>query len=177
MAYDVPGHGRVVEATVCRARNGVCANYTEPYMRRRDPDCMVIGDNRPTDKPTFEQRFSTRFEPLRQRTFEWLRTQPLAAFPFYAGMPGKGTHALVIAPDNAGFFALGLALLQGILAPDEVPADFSPGAIIYVAPPFRHTDFDGSRSSSITGSMPDTSCLATIFIQGRAQKKAFMAFC
>lgn len=145
VAYDVPGHGRVVEATVCRARNGVCANYTEPYMRRRDPDCMVIGDNRPTDKPTFEQRFSTRFEPLRQRTFEWLRTQPLAAFPFYAGMPGKGTHALVIAPDNAGFFALGLALLQGILAPDEVPADFSPGAIIYVAPPFRHTDFDGKQ--------------------------------
>ncbi len=145
VAYDVPGHGRVVEATVCRARNGVCANYTEPYMRRRDPDCMVIGDDRPTDKPTFEQRFSTRFEPLRQRTFEWLRTQPLAAFPFYAGMPGKGTHALVIAPDNAGFFALGLALLQGILAPDEVPADFSPGAIIYVAPPFRHTDFDGKQ--------------------------------
>ncbi|MEO1090960.1 MAG: DUF4914 family protein [Pseudomonadota bacterium] len=145
VAYDVPGRGRVVEAVVCRARNGICANYTEPYMRRRDPDCMVIGDERPTDKPTFEERFGTSFEPLRERTFEWLKTQPLAAFPFYAGMPGKGTPAIVIAPDNAGFFALGLALLQGLIGPDEVPADFAPKAVIYVAPPFRHTDFDGKQ--------------------------------
>jgi hypothetical protein len=36
VAYDVPGKGRWVEATVARVRNGVAANYTEPYMRRRD---------------------------------------------------------------------------------------------------------------------------------------------
>jgi hypothetical protein len=36
VAYDVPGRGRVVEATVARVRNGVAANYPEPYMRRRD---------------------------------------------------------------------------------------------------------------------------------------------
>ena len=145
VAYDIPGAGRAVDALVCRARNGVVANYTEPYMRRRDPDCMVIGDKLPTDKPTFEERFGTSFEPLRERTFDWLKTQPLAAFPFYAGMPDKGTHAMVVAPDNAGFFALGLALLQGILAPEEIPDDFAPKAVIYVAPPFRHTDFDGKQ--------------------------------
>ena len=81
VAYDVPGRGRVVEARVCRARNGICANYIEPYMRRRDPDCMVIGDERPTDKPTYAERFGSAFEPMRQKTFDWLKTQPLAAFP------------------------------------------------------------------------------------------------
>jgi len=145
VAYDIPGKGRLVDAVVCRARNGILANYTEPYMRRRDPDCMVIGDKRPTDKPTFEERFGTSFENLRERTFDWLKTQRLAAFAFHAGIAGKGTHAMVIAPDNAGFFALGLALLQGILPLEEIPANFSPKAVIYVAPPFRHTDFDGRQ--------------------------------
>ena len=35
VSYDVPGRGRVVEARVCRVRNGISANYLEPYMRRR----------------------------------------------------------------------------------------------------------------------------------------------
>ena len=145
VAYDVPNRGRVVEARVCQVRNGIAANYLEAYMRRRDPDCMVIGDRRPTNKPTYLERFEEEFEPVRQSTFAWLKTQSLAVFPFYAGLKGKGTPALVIAPDNAGFFALGLALLQGILTPDEIPADFEPRAIIYVAPPFRHTHFDGKQ--------------------------------
>ena len=145
VAYEIPGKGRVVEAVVCRAKNGICANYTEAYMRRRDPDCMVIGDTLPTDKPTYEQRFGMPFHSMRERTLTWLKTQPLAAFPFYAGMPGKGVHAMVIAPDNAGFFALGLALLQGIIPRGEVPEDFFPRAVIYVAPPFRHTDFEGRQ--------------------------------
>jgi len=145
VAYDVPGQGRTAEAKVCRVRNGICANYLEPYMRRRDPDCMVIGDDRPTDKPTFESRFGHSFDSLRDRTFEWLKTQPLAMFPFHAGMPGKGTHAIVIAPDNAGFFALGLAQLQGIISGQDIPENFSPRAVIYVAPPFRHTDFEGKQ--------------------------------
>ncbi len=145
VSYDVPGRGRVREARVCRVRNGIAANYHDPYMRRRDPDCMVIGDTRPTDKPTYRERFGSDFAGLREETFAWLETQPLAVFPFIAGMPGKGMHAVVIAPSNAGFFAFGLALLQGILAPHEVPADFSPRAVIYVAPPFRHTHFDGRQ--------------------------------
>ncbi len=145
VAYDTPGKGRVVEALVCRASNGIAANYVEPYMRRRDPDCMVIGDALPTDKPTYRERFGGEFSALREDTFAWLRTQRLAVFPFVAGVVGKGTDAVVIAPDNAGFFALGLALLQGMLAPGEVPAGFSPKAVIYVAPPFRHTHFGGKQ--------------------------------
>lgn len=145
VAYDVPGKGRVLEAKVCRVRNGIAANYVEPYMRRRDPDCMVIGDALPTDKPTYRERFGGDFEPVREATFGWLRTQRLAVFPFVAGIQDKGTDAVVIAPENAGFFALGLALLQGMLAPSEVPPDFSPKAVIYVAPPFRHTHFGGKQ--------------------------------
>lgn len=145
VAYDIPGKGRVVEARVCRAKNGINANYIEPYMRRRDPDCMVIGDTLPTDKPTYRERFGEDFASVREESFAWLKTQDLAVFPFHAGMAGKGTDALVIAPANAGFFALGLSLLQGILAADEIPADFAPRAVIYVAPPFRHTHFDGRQ--------------------------------
>ena len=145
VSYDVPGRGSVLEARVCRVKNGIAANYIEPYMRRRDPDCMVIGDERPTNKPRFDQRFGYSFDKLRNETFAWLKTQELALFPFIAGATGQGTDALVIAPANAGFFALGLALLQGILDVNNLPANFEPRAIIYVAPPFRHTHFQGKQ--------------------------------
>jgi len=145
VSYDVPGKGLVTEAKVCKVKNGIAANYIEPYLRRRDPDCMVIGDKKPTDKPTFQERFGKEFDGMRQETLDWLKTQDLAVFPFIAGMDGQGTHALAIAPANAGFFALGLALLQGMLQPDQIPEDFSPKAIIYTAPPFRHTHLDGKQ--------------------------------
>jgi hypothetical protein len=145
VAFDTPGKGRVLEATVARVRNGIVANYPEPYMRRRDPDCMVISDERPTNKPLFVDRFGYSFEKLRGETFEWLKTQPLAIFGFIAGQHGMGEDALVVAPANCGFFALGLALLQGIVAYEDIPENFNPEAIIYVAPPFRHTHFDGKQ--------------------------------
>ncbi len=145
VAYDVPGRGRCVEATVVRVRNGIAVNYTDPYMRRRDPDCLVVGDDCPTDKDTFQRRFGRDFATVRQEAFDWLKGQELAVFGFLAGKPGMGLHALAIAPANAGFFAFGLALLQGILPLDQLPPDFSPRAIIYVVPPFRHTHFAGRQ--------------------------------
>ncbi len=145
VAYDVPGKGRVVEAEVCRVKNGIAANYIEPYMRRRDPDCMVIADDSPTDKPRYDQMFGASFDKLRSETFAWLKEQELALFPFFAGEAGKGAHALVVGPSNAGFFALGLALLQGIMDEEDIPDDFDPRAVIYVAPVFRHTHFNGKQ--------------------------------
>ena len=145
VAYDIPNQGKVVEAVVCRVRNGISANYMEPYMRRRDPDCMVIGDDLPTNKPTFKSRFGFEFEELRQQTFAWLKTQELALFTFVAGVKGKGLDVVVVAPANAGFFALGLSLLQGIQNPRDIDADFAPGAVLYVAPPFRHQVFQGKQ--------------------------------
>jgi len=148
VAYDVPGRGRVVEATAARARNGIVANYTEVYMRRRDPDALVVADDRPTDKPRFAERFGRPFDGVREQTFAWLRTQELAVFAFYAGEPEdtrRGFPAAVIAPANAGFFALGLAMLQGVSRPDDLGDDWKTRAVIYVAPTFRHTHFDGKQ--------------------------------
>ena len=145
VAYDVPGKGKVVESYVSKVRNGILVNCPEPYMRRRDPDCTYIGDDLPTDKVRFKDKFKKDFESVRQDTYEWLKKQELCVFPFIAGQPGKGVEAVVVAPANAGYFAFGLSLLQGMLSPDQVGKDFNPRAIIYVAPPFRHTHFDGKQ--------------------------------
>jgi len=145
VAYEIPGRGRVLEARVCRVRNGISANYVEPYMRRRDPECLLIGDDRPTDKVRYPQRFGVPFDGIREETFEWLKSQPLAAFAFTAGTEDKGVDSMVIGPANAGFFALGLALLQGIRPLDSLDDSFAPRAVLYVAPPFRHTHFEGRQ--------------------------------
>lgn len=147
VGYDVEDRF-VPEAKVCRVRNGISANYLEPYMRRRDPNCMVIADDRATDQQTFKSRFGEDFESLRQETFRWLKTQDLACFFFDAGMPGKGLPAVAICPANAAFFAFGLATLQGIVPLErirEMGEKYSHSAIIYIAPPFRHTHFDGKQ--------------------------------
>ena len=145
VAYDVPGKGRFVEAVVARTRNGVVANYTEPYMRRRDPDCLVVGDDLPTNKESFKERYGRDFTPVRDETLAWLKTQELIVFGFMAGEPGMGVEALALIPANAGFFALGLAMLQGIIPYDQLPESFSPRAVVYTAPIFRHTHFNGKQ--------------------------------
>ncbi|MFP4661231.1 MAG: DUF4914 family protein [Halanaerobiales bacterium] len=143
--YDVPGKGEVTEAIVCRVRNGISANYVESYMRRRDPNCMLIADNLPTDKVRYRDRFNENFDKVREETFEWLKNQELCLFFFETGPSGLGINAMAIAPANAGFFALGLALLQGIVDTTKLTEEFEPEAFIYVAPPFRHTHYDGKQ--------------------------------
>lgn len=145
VAYDLPDGRRIVEATVARVRNGIAVNYPEPYMRRREPDCLFIADELPSDKPRFRDRFGGPFDPLRRETFDWLAGQDLVAFGFTAGRSPLGVPALAVAPANAGFFALGLALLQGIVPPAELGRGFAPRALIFVAPPFRHTRFAGRQ--------------------------------
>ena len=145
VAYDVPGQGRVVEATVARAKNGAVVNYLDPYMRRRDPDCMVIADDGPTDKQRYSERYQTDFTDLRSQTFAWLAQQDLILMPFMAGDPGMGYPALLVAPDNAGFFAGGLLDLQGFIPQSELDHRFAPRAILYLAPTFRHTHFSGRQ--------------------------------
>lgn len=148
VGYDVAGKGWVNEVNVCRVKNGISANYEDAYMRRRDPECMVIADDRATDKPVFKERFGKEFDPIRDDAIEWLKGQPLAAFFFKTGLPDKPLNAVAICPANAGFFGLGLAQLQGIVPLEEVKRqgkDYFHGAIIYVVPPFRHTHFDGKQ--------------------------------
>ena len=146
VAYDVPGSGRYVEVNVARCKNGAAVNYTDAYMRRRDPDAMVIADSNPTDKKRYRDRFGVEFDEVRTETFQWLKDQKrLIVLPFRSGDPERGYPTLLVAPDNAGFFVTGLADLQGFIPRAEVPEEFNPVAVIYLAPPFRHTRFEGKQ--------------------------------
>jgi len=145
VAYEVPGRGRIVEAVVTRCRNGVAVNYTEPYMRRRDPDCMVVADEGPSEKPRFIDRFDTPFAPVRTEILRWLGAQELIALPFVSGGREFGYDSLLIAPRNAAFFAAALADLQGMLPGIDIADGFTPRAIIFLAPPFRHTHCAGRQ--------------------------------
>ncbi len=146
VAYDVEDIGPVVEASVVKARNGISVNYPDLAMRRRDPDAMVIGDDLPTDKPTYVQRFGQPFEAVRRQTIDWLKAQQLIALPFYAGPDRLGYGSLLICPLNAGFFAATMADMQGMVPGSQVPADFTlRGGVLFIAPPFRHSHFDGHQ--------------------------------
>ncbi len=145
VAYDIPKQGRVVEAEVVRVRNGVGVNMPEAYMRRRDPNCMYVADDAPSDKPRFAEHFDTPFDAWREEIFAWLVEQSLIALPFRAGHRESNYDALLIVPANAAFFAAALADLQGMLDPGDLPERFEPRAVIYVAPPFRHTHCGGKQ--------------------------------
>lgn len=143
--YEVPGKGEYTEAIIHRVSNGISANYTDPYMRRRDPDTMSIADDLPTDKETFRERFGYEFSTLKKETFDWLKSQDLAVFLYFAGRENIGVGGIAVAPANAGFFAMGLAMLQQIISSDEISQGFTLDSIIYVAPTFRHTHFNGKQ--------------------------------
>ena len=147
VAYDVPGKGRVLEVTVTKCKNGAAVNYVEPYMRRRDPEAMSIADEGTTDKVRFRDRFNMEFSPLRDETFEWFSGQEqLIVLPFMSGDKNMGYPTLLVAPYNAGFFVAGLADLQGFIPADDIPDGFKPEAVLYLAPPFRHTHLGGKQA-------------------------------
>lgn len=143
--YEVEGKGIVTEAIIHRVKNGISANYTEPYMRRRDPDTMFIADELPSDKPLFRDSFGYEFEKIEKQTFDWLRDQELGVFFYFAGNRGIGSYGLAIAPANAAFFCMGLSMLQKITAINDLPEGAVMRSVIYVAPPFRHTHFKGKQ--------------------------------
>jgi hypothetical protein len=143
--YTLPNNEEVTEAIVHKVTNGISANYTDPYMRRRDPDTMLIGDELPTDKMRFEEHMGYEFDTLRKETISWLQSQDLAVFFYFAGRDHLGSGGIAIAPANAGFFAMGLAMLQQIIPHDALPDDFAIESAIYVAPTFRHTHFKGKQ--------------------------------
>ncbi len=143
--YDVPGTGEYTEAVIHRVKNGISANYTEPYMRRRDPGTMSIADDRPTDKKRFREKYGFEFPSLQEETFEWLKNQDLACFFYFAGRANIGSIGIAIAPANAAFFAMGLSMLQQITPPGELKEKTEIKSVIFVAPVFRHTHFNGKQ--------------------------------
>ena len=144
VGYEVNGK-LYKEATVVRCKNGAVVNYTDDYMRRRDPECLIVADDLPSDKPRYKDVYKKDFAELRQKTFEWIGEQELILAPIMAGGPEYGYPAVLIAPRNAAFFACGLAGLQHFVNIDEYEGDFVPKLIILLAPPFRHTHFDGKQ--------------------------------
>ncbi|HNX66087.1 MAG TPA: DUF4914 family protein [Bacteroidales bacterium] len=143
--YDIPGKGEFTEAIVHRVSNGISANFTEPYMRRRDPDTMVIADDMPTDKTLFRDKFGYEFQSLKEETFNWLKQQDLAVFFYFAGQMNIGVTGIAIAPCNASFFSMGLSMLQRIIPVNELSEKMTIDSVIYVAPTFRHTHFQGKQ--------------------------------
>jgi hypothetical protein len=135
----------IEEVTVTRCKNGLVINYPEPYMRRREPNCMVIADKKATDKVTYEQRFGESFDRVKAETLDWLSKQKLIVMPFISGDEEIGYPSILIAPLNAGFFAAGLANLQKFIPADDWTEVIKPRAIVYLVPPFRHTHFGGKQ--------------------------------
>lgn len=143
--YEIPGKGMYKEAVVHRVKNGISANYTEAYMRRRDPDTMVISDNKPTDKKKFIDKYGYEFDSLQQETFDWLKDQELATFFYFAGRSGIGSLGIAVVPANAAFFAMGLSMLQAMVPIDTLKKGDQIQSSILVAPVFRHTHFNGKQ--------------------------------
>ncbi len=146
--FDVEGKGKVREAHLVKCKNGIVVNYDDMYMRRRDPDSLVIADHLPTDKITHEERFGTKFDSIRTETFAWLKQQKsLIVMPFMSGNGAMnlGYNSILVVPTNAAFFAAALADIQGFIPKDEIPNFFKPKAIVYVAPPFRHMYYEGKQ--------------------------------
>lgn len=143
--FDVPGKGLYTEVVVQKVKNGISANYTEPYMRRRDPETMSIADNYPTDKTRFNDKYGYDFSEVQGETFEWLKKQDLAAFFYFAGRKSIGSLGFAIVPANAAFFAMGLSMLQEIVTLDGLNEGAEIKSVIFVAPTFRHTHFNGKQ--------------------------------
>ena len=143
VVYDVQG-SPVKEADVVRCRNGIAVNFPDDYLRRRDPDCMRIADDLPTDKPRYADVFGESFAQTKAETIAWLGEQDLVVVPFRAGGLSFGYPSLAIVPANAAFFALTLVDLQGWVTFDEL-GPYTPRSILYLAPPFRHTHFGGKQ--------------------------------
>jgi hypothetical protein len=143
--YDIPGQGEFTEVVVHRVKNGISANYTEPYMRRRDPGTMSIADDKSTDKKLFSEKYGFEFASLQAETFEWLKNQELACFFSFAGRENIGSTGIAIAPANAAFFAMGLSMLQQIIPVEELQPETEIKSAIFVAPVFRHTHFNGKQ--------------------------------
>ena len=143
VTYDVQGRS-IKEAEVVRCKNGAAVNFPEDYMRRRDPDCMRIGDDLPTDKPRFEEVYGYEFSDLRRVTLDWLTRQELVLVPFKSGGYDYGYDSVLICPRNAAFVAFAMSQLQAFVDIRQVQ-HFTPRAVVYVAPPFRHTRFGGKQ--------------------------------
>ena len=81
-----------------RCKNGAVVNYVRTTCAADDPDCMRIGDDKPTDKPRFKDVYGYDFNTLKVDTYKWLARQELILVPFMAGGYEYGYQALAGLP-------------------------------------------------------------------------------
>lgn len=146
ISYVIKGGETVKEAELVKCKNGLAVNFTEDYMRRRDPASMSIADEYSSDKPRFSKRYGYDFSILRSETLRWLSAQKLILLPFKAGGSRYGYDSLLICPQNTAFFALALSMMQGKILSSPEELHFEPKCIIYLAPAFRHSHFRGKQA-------------------------------
>ena len=91
-------------------------------MRRREPDCMRIADDKPTDKKRFADVYGYKFDKLRRETMDWFKTQELILMPFNSGGNQYGYGSMLVCPKQCAFFAFALAHLQGFVSAEETEA-------------------------------------------------------
>ncbi len=65
-------------------------------MRRREPDCMRIADDKPTDKKRFADVYGYKFDKLRRETMDWFKTQELILMPFNSGGNQYGYGSMLV---------------------------------------------------------------------------------
>ncbi len=106
---------------------------------------MSIADHLPSDKKRFKDKFGYDFQKIKSETLSWLKDQELAVFFYFAGMGNIGVGGMAITPANAGFFAMGLSMLQNHTPVNDLTTEFHIGSVIYVASTFRHTHFNGKQ--------------------------------
>ena len=179
VVYDVPGKGPTREATVTPCRNGVAVNYSEPYMRRRDPDCMVIGDR--------SQRTSARTSAVSAA----VRASAAGDVPLAdgTGSGGVGLHSRRSGPAQRSRGAVDRARRMPVFSwrpwrtcrkccrRRRCPTIFSCGRSCTLLLPFGTRISTASRWSCTTARNPCTRCFPTTSIRGRAQRKASTACC
>lgn len=103
--YDVNGETKK-EVDVVRCKNGAVVNYTEDYMRRRDPDCMRIADSMPTDKPRFKDVYGYDFKVLKKDTFQWLGKTGTDPGALYGRRRKVRIRSRTGMPEKRGLFCL-----------------------------------------------------------------------
>ena len=139
-------------------------------MRRRDPDCMRIADNLPTDKPRFEDVYGYDFSVLREG-------DPPLAHPAGADSGALQGGRLPVRlrlgaglPLNAAFFAFALSQLQASWR-SRTWSTSPPRAVIYVAPPSATPASTESRWSYIAATRTSTRSFSYNLYPGPSAKK------
>ena len=146
----------------------------EDYMRRRDPNSMVISDEFPTDKPRFQERFGYSFSKVRQETMDWLSEQRVIMLPFKAGDPAQGMTVCSFARRTRHSSRWRLPTCRGFVAIQDIPENYTPRAIIYVARPSGTRILTASRSLSTIAARACTRSSRTISIRAPQPKRAFI---